>query len=228
MISSPCVKRSAAAIGVLVLLGTSGLSAQEPTMPPGWRAVTDSPGRFVAPGVDANLGESWNFTRMPPGWHITNGPGMLLFDPSLEAKGRYQLETDFFLFPDPTDQPVGLFIAGRDLDAPDRVQWLGLLVRRDGTTGVVHHRGAEDVAVVPYRMTDSLTAHPNKDSQRIVLTIDAEQDSLRFSVNRARVGAIARASFPTEGQFGFRIGRGLNLHVVRLDYTQRIAPGRTK
>ncbi len=211
-------------VAVLALLGTGALAAQEPTMPTGWRAVTDSPGRFVPPGVEPNLGEAWNFTRMPPGWHITNGPGMLLFDPGLEATGRFQLETDFFLFPDPTDQPVGLFIAGKDLEEPSRVDWLGLLVRRDGTAGVIHRQGSADLALVPYRTTDSLGAHPGKESQRIVLTIDAEQDSLRFSVNRARVGAIARASFPAEGSFGFRIGRGLNLHVVRLDYTQRIAP----
>lgn len=214
-----------------ILLGVAGpaaIDAQEPSLPPGWRAITDSPGRFVPPGVEPNLGEAWNFTRMPPGWHITSGPGMILFDPAIAATGRFQIETDLFLFPDPSDQPVGLFIAGNDLDDPARAAWLALVVKRDGTAGVIQRLGPKEELLVPYRRIDSLAPHPGKDSQRILLTVDAEGDSLRFSVNRARVGAVGRSQLSPEGQFGFRIGRGLNLHVIRLDHTRRIAPARVR
>jgi hypothetical protein len=29
-----------------------------------------------------------------------------------------------------------------------------------------------------------------------------------------------------DGRFGFRVGRGVNIHVVRLDFTQQLAPPR--
>jgi hypothetical protein len=210
-------------------LATSALPlmAQEPTMPAGWRAVTDAPARFVGPDVEPGMTDAWNFRRMPPGWHITTGPGVLLYDLAVLAAGRYRVETEFFLFPNPTEEPIGLFVGGTGLEgAPSGVQWLGLLVRRDGTAGVIHAHGTEQHQVTSYARTDSLPVHPGNDSQRITLAIDVEADSVRFLVNRARFTAVPRTGLGLDGPFGFRIGRGLNLHVVRLDYTQRLAPAR--
>jgi hypothetical protein len=203
------------------------LAAQDVSLPAGWRAVPDSAARLVAPGVEPGLTDAWNFTRMPPGWHITTGPGMVLYDQHVRAAGRYRIETEFFLFPNPTDQPVGLFLGATGLDGPlAEVQWFGLLVRRDGTAGVVHAHGTEHHPVVPYARADSLAVHPGNDSQRIGLAVDVEADSVRFFVNRARFAAVPREGLALDGPFGFRVGRGLNLHVVSLDHTQRLAPAR--
>jgi hypothetical protein len=38
---------------------------------------------------------------------------------------------------------------------------------------------------------------------------------------------VPRADLKLDGAFGFRVGQGLNLHVVRLDYTSKLAPART-
>lgn len=215
------------ALGAALLLLASPLAGQEASLPAGWRAVPDSAARLVAPGIEPSLTDAWNFTRMPPGWHLTTGPGMVLYDQSVRAAGRYRLETEFFLFPNPTDQPVGLFLGGTGLDGPlADVQWFGLLVRRDGTAGVVHVHGTEHHPMVPYVLADSLGVHPGNDSQRISLAVDVEADSVRFFVNRARFAAVPRRGLALDGPFGFRVGRGLNLHVVRLDYTQRLAPAR--
>ena len=214
-------------MAAMVASSATPLAAQEPTMPAGWRAVTDAPARFVGPDVKPGMTDAWNFRRMPPGWHITTGPGVVLFDPAVLAGGRYRVETEFFLFPNPADEPTGLFVGGTGLEGPvSGVQWFGLLIRRDGTSGVIHNHGTEHHPMVPYARSDSLAAHPGNDSQLITLAIDVEADSVRFFVNRSRLTAIPRASLQLDGPFGFRVGRGLNLHVVRLDYTQRLAPAR--
>jgi hypothetical protein len=224
--TSPTRRSAFLAAAILALAATTG-AAQEPGLPAGWRALTDGPARFVAPGVEPGLTDAWNFTRMPPGWHITTGPGVLLYDPTVQAQGRYRLETEFFLFPDPTEHHVGIFFGGSALEgSPAEARWLGLLVRRDGTAGIVRRNGSAEQIVVAYARSDSLPVHPGNDSQRITLAVDAEADSVRFFVNRARLAAVPRADLQPDGHFGFRVGPGLNLHVVRLDYTTRLAPAR--
>lgn len=223
-LSSP---RGLLAAGMLLALAPR-LPAQVAGMPAGWRAVTDAPAEYVATGIEANAGARYNFANMAPGWHITTGPGTLLFNPSIRPAGRFRLETDLFLFPNPSDQPVGLFFGGTGLDGPlASVQWFGLLVRRDGTAAVVHSHGTAHQPLVPYARADSLPPHPGGESQRITLAVDADADSVRFFVNRGRVAAVPRAGLNLDGPFGFRVGQGLNLHVVRLDYTQKLAPART-
>lgn len=200
-------------------------AAQIEGMPPGWRAITDTPGEFVVAGIEPNDGPRYNFVRMAPGWHITTGPGTLLFDPSIRATGNYRVETELFWFPNPGDQPLGLFIGGRGLDGPlAGVQWFGVLVRRDGSAAVIHNHGTDHHPVTAYRHLDSLPPHPVTTSQRLTLAVDVRPDSVRFSVNREPVGALPRGDLPLDGPFGFRVGRGQNLHVVRLDYTYRLAP----
>ncbi len=209
------------------LLLTAPTAAVAQGMPPGWRAITDTPGEYVAAGIEPNAGAAYNFVRMAPGWHITTGPGTLLFDPRLVASGNFRVETELFLFPNPSDQPVGLFVGGMGLDGPlAGVQWFGVLVRRDGTAAVIHNHGTEHHPITPYLRLDSLPPHPVSTSQRISLAVDVQADSVRFSVNRAQVGALPRGDLRLNGPFGFRVGQGLNLHVIRLDYTQKLAPAR--
>jgi len=221
-------RRVAAPLTVMaVLLSAAPLAAQAAGMPPGWRAITDAPSAYSAAGIETNSGEKYNFVNMPPGWHMTTGPGTVFFNPALRAGGRFRLETEFFLFPNPSDQPVGLMVGGTGLEGPlATVQWFGLLVRRDGSAGVVHNHGTDHHPMVPYAKADSLAPHPGADSQRILLVIDADADSVRFFVNRGRVAAVARASMNVDGPFGFRVGQAINLHMVRMDYTVKLAPAR--
>jgi len=212
---------------VAALLVAGPVQAQVPGMPTGWRAITDAAARHEPGQLEPNAGEAYRFVNMAPGWHITTGPGTLLFNPAVAATGRFRLETELFFFPDPTDQPLGLFVGGAGLDGPlAGVQWFGLLIKRDGTAGVVHNHGTEHHPMVPYAKADSLPPHPGDGTPRVVLAIDVEADSVRFFVNRGRVAAMPRADLRLDGPFGFRVGQGLNLHVVRLDYTTKLAPAR--
>lgn len=212
---------------VAVLASASPLRSQVAGMPAGWRSILDAPARHEPGQLEPNAGEAYRFVSMAPGWHITTGPGTLLFNPALVAGGRFRLETELFFFPDPTDQPLGIFVGGTGLDGPlSGVQWFGLLVKRDGTAGVVHNHGTEHHPMVPYARADSLPPHPGNGTPRVTLAIDVEADSVRFFVNRGRVAAVPRADLKLDGPFGFRVGQGLNLHVVRLDYTTKLAPAR--
>ncbi|MFN2315234.1 MAG: hypothetical protein ABR551_08090 [Gemmatimonadales bacterium] len=216
--------RSLFLTGATLLLAAPMTTAAQ-GMPPGWRAITDTPAEYVAAGIEPNAEARYNFVSMAPGWHITTGPGTLLFDPQGPASGNFRLETELFLFPNPSDQPVGLFVGGMGLDGPlAGVQWFGVLVRRDGTAAVIHNHGTDHHPVTPYLRLDSLPPHPIATSQRIILAVDVQPDSVRFSVNRSPVGALPRGDLRLDGPFGFRVGRGQNLHVVRLDYTHRLAP----
>ena len=49
---------------------------------------------------------------------------------------------------------------------------------------------------------------------------------MTFLVDGTKVAALARADVAPDGHFGLRIGRGVNIHVVRLDFTQQLAPPR--
>ena len=57
-----------------------------------------------------------------------------------------------------------------------------------------------------------------------VLSVRAEPDSVRFLVTSERITAFARADLNVDGPFGFRIGKGVNLHITNLDVTRRLAP----
>lgn len=227
MTSKATTVRTAALALVAMLAAASHSAAQVTGLPAGWRSITDAAARHEPGQLEPNSGEAYRFVDMAPGWHITTGPGTLLFNPGVQAAGRFRLETELFFFPNPTDQPLGLFVGGTGLDGPRAgVQWLGLLIRRDGTAGVMQNHGTDHHPIVPYAKADSLPPHPGNGTPRVTLAIDVEADSVRFFVNRGRVAAVARADLTLDGPFGFRVGQGLNLHVVRLDYTTKLAPAR--
>jgi hypothetical protein len=199
---------------------TSALRAQSET-PGNWRWATDRPAQLVT-GQDVP-DSGWRFVAMPPGWHITMGPGGVLYDPAYTATGRYVLEAETFLFPEKTDQGFGLFVGGRNLDgAPE---YIAFVIRHDGH-GAVVRTGPSPAMLVAWTPGDSVTAQVASDAVRNVLRVAVERDSVFFTVNGGRVAALPRSAGEFDGQFGFRVGAGANLHISTLDYTQRIAPPR--
>src|SRR5262245_53482294 len=113
------MKTTLACTLVAALLAVSAAARQLQT-PTDWQWRTDTPAKVTA---DAKLGpDSWHFVAMPPGWHVTMGPGGLLY--------------------------------------PD----------------------GRDIAKIP------------------------------------------RAGLSTDGAFGLRVGKDLNMHISTLDVTQRLAP----
>lgn len=185
------------------------------TAPPGWRWLTDR-------GADAT--GATEFSRMPPGWHITTTAASILYDTTARAAGRYVIESSQVLFPGRSEAGYGAFIGGRSLGS-QAAQFVAVLLRRDGSFAVERRIGGDDVQLVPWtrhsairQATDSTATVTN------VIRAAVERDSVRLSVNGERVGGFASGEIPLDGWFGFRVGRDLNLHVTTLDHTVRLAP----
>jgi hypothetical protein len=175
--------------------------------------------------VDGAIADTISHVEMPPGWHMTTGPrGAVLYHPSQVTDGRFVVESQFYLFPGTSGDGHGLFIGGRGLDGTSP-SYLAFLVRRDGSAAVFHMAGAAEHTLVPWTRQDAVARPPAEGGTADnLLRVAVEPDSIRFSVNGARVATLPRGDAPVDGLFGFRLGAGINLHASQLDVTRRLAP----
>lgn len=197
-----------------------------PLTPPGWAWKTDAPAE-PQPGGTGNLGTTrFEFTTMAPGWHVTMGPGGLLFPRDRRAEERFALDAEMIYFPNGADDAeIGLFFGGTGLDGA-HAAWTALVVRPDGRVAVLR---AEHGSTRPLRAWSAVAGVGGRDSTGFAtrrLSVSADPDSVRFFINGGPAGAVARAAVAVDGAYGFRIGRGANLHITSLDVTQRLAPYR--
>lgn len=173
----------------------------------------------LAVTLDAPAADStYAFDPMPPGWHVTMGPGAVLSDSMYRAEGRFAVEAEIFLFPNSAPAEYGIVLGRRGRE------WTGFLARRDGSAAIVRQGRGGMQPLVAWAAHDSVPK-PGAEPARVVLRVEAEMDSTHFMVNGQRVGAIARTSLH-DGAFGLRVGPGVNVHVSRLDYTRQLAPPR--
>jgi hypothetical protein len=192
--------------------------------PADWTWRLDGPARMAA---DGKTGEGqWWFVAMPPGWHITMGPGGLVFHPAYAARDRFVLESEVFLFPDSSDEGVGIFIGGESLGDRDQPTYTALLLRKDGQASISRVATGMPSTLSPWSAVEGVKPHGGKDAEKHAYRIDADTRQVTFSVDGTTVATLERDAVAPEGRFGFRIGRGVNIHVVRLDLTQRLAPPR--
>jgi hypothetical protein len=190
-------------------------------LPADWRWATDRPARVVA--SDSVTDSTWRFAQMPPGWHITTKPGALAYDPRLEATGRYAIESTQLLFPGTSTSGYGIFIGGRSMESANR-EYVAVLIRRDGSVMVERHVGSSVSTLLPWTTNTAIKRATGDAPVENVIRAAVEPDSVRLSVNGTRVGGFARGALALDGQFGFRTGPDLNLHITTLDHIRRIAP----
>lgn len=195
---------------LLLALTAPALHAQRPD---NWRV------RLDAPGPDSAVA----YVAMPPGWHITTGPGALLYDAANTAAGRFVVESEIFLFRGQSQEGYGLFVGGSGLDGASP-SWVAFLVRRDGNALIEHRTRDGTTRLVEPVTTTAVKPHAGEGPERNVLRVSVEPDSIRFEANGSRVATLPRGELPLDGIFGFRIGAGNNLHVSQLDITRRLAP----
>jgi hypothetical protein len=206
------MRRFAAAAMVLATI-PNGLNAQ---LPDGWEVRPDRP--------DADLSEL-AFTEMPPGWHITTGPAVILYRPEMEAGGAYRVEMEVFLFdPGSRREAFGFFIGGRQLDGEGQ-RYTYFLIREGGQFLVKARDGREAPTLVEWTDHDAVRAFADREegesSVQNVLAAEVGPEDVRFFVNGSEVTRIARDGLSVEGVTGLRVNHGLNLHVSRLE----LSPG---
>jgi hypothetical protein len=173
---------------------------------------------------DGGNTEPVEWTPMPPGWHITTGPGSIIYDASNVATGRFALSMEVHLFPKASEEGYGVFLGGQSLDGPTAT-YVAFLMRRDGALQIVRTQGTGSIVLREWSATDAIKPHPGTDGTALnTLTVRADLDSVRVEANGQRITAVPRAGLSLDGTFGFRVGRGINLHVTNLDITRRLAP----
>jgi len=185
----------------LLTISPSLAASQTLTAPDGWIA---RPERFV---------------EMPPGWHITSGRGVILYNPEAIARGEFRIESEGFLFdPDGTDGMYGLILGGRELDSDDQ-RYVSFEIGPEGTFAVRHQAGHEKIELAGgvHRAIHRWTG--DDATVKNVLSVDAGATTVRFRVNDDTVAEFPRTEIDPDGVFGFRIDSGLNIHVTTLDYS---------
>lgn len=191
------------------------LIAQGP--PAGWRVALDS-----GPADSAV-----QFRTMAPGWHLTMGPGGVVYDPRHTAAGRFSVEAEMFLFPGTSDAGYGLFLGGTAVEdgLPD---FVGFVLRRDGSAAVIRTDASGETVYAPWQQHDAISPGASDEPVRNLLRVDADPDSVRFRVNDSLVATVARNEVPVDGAFGFRVGQGINLHASTLTLSTHLAEPRRR
>jgi hypothetical protein len=198
------------------------LSAQLKT-PTDWQWRQDAPAP-LAPGSKMEPG-SWVFVQMPPGWHITTGPGVLLYPTSNgDASGNFSLEADIFLFPESSADEYGLFLGGREIEGSATPAYVAFVLRADGHAAVLRRGEGQTTAVADWQKHDAILMKKEKETARNVIRVDVDPADITMTVNGAKVLTVPRAGVETDGRIGFRVGKDINLHISTLNVTRKLAP----
>ena len=218
-----------AVILVAALLPLASLAVEEDAPPQGglktpadWTWRLDEPARMSADGKSAD--GQWWFVAMPPGWHITMGPGGVVYHPDYAAKGRFVVESEIFLFPDSSDEGVGIFVGGEALGDREAPTYTALLLRKDGMASIARRDKGASASLTAWTPVEGVKPLAGKDAEKHAFRVEADTTTVSFAIDGAKVASLERARVAPDGRFGFRVGRGVNIHVIRLDVTHRLAP----
>ncbi len=199
----PRTRNSMTLVSALLLLAFAPRpgAAQALRAPDGWIA---RPERFV---------------EMPPGWHLTAGRGVILYNPSAVARGEFRLESEGFLFdPHGSDGTYGVIIGGRDLDSDDQ-RYVAFEIGSAGEYTVRLQAAYESTELASGRHRAIRRWTGDEATVKNVLSVAAGATRVRFRVNDETVAELLRSEVEPGGVYGLRIDAGLNTHITTLDYT---------
>jgi hypothetical protein len=209
------------AIGLTMVVSVVAGAAAQLKTPADWKWRLDCcDNKVVESEPKAN---EFHFVAMPPGWHMTSAVGGVLFHPDFMTKNTQQfvVEAEIFLFPGESQEEFGVFVGGKNLTPEGTPSYLSFVARRDGRAAILRQQGPPMLA---WTITEGLAPHPGKDSVKTTFRIEALKSEVVFSTNGKEVTRVPRDRVNLDGHFGFRVGKGMNLHASRLDITHRLAP----
>ena len=211
--------RQLALVTVLVAMGT--VAAAQLKTPADWKWRLDSGDNKVVESEPKP--NEFHFVAMPPGWHMTSAVGGVLFHPDFTTTNTQQfvVEADIFLFPGESQEEFGVFVAGKNLTPAGTPAYFSFVARRDGKAAILRQQGPP---VFAWSATEGLAPHPGKDSVKTAFRVEALKSEVVFAVNGKEVTRVPRERLNLDGHFGFRVGKGMNLHASRLDLTHKLAP----
>ena len=105
----------------------------------GWKVRIDGSPSASAPGANPNL----KFVTMGKGFHVTGGPGTIIWDPAHTVKGVYSVKATFTLMK-PSDNVThyGLAFGGTDIEG-SAPTYMYFSIAQDGTYQIRHRAGGE-------------------------------------------------------------------------------------
>ena len=184
------------------------LSAQE--RPEGWEM------RFDRSGTPDS---AVSFVTMEPGWHVTTGPRVILYDPLMVASGTYQVRTTIHLFRSPPREAFGLFIGGSDLQGADQ-SYTYFLIRGDGHFLIKQRQGLETPTLQEWTKHEAIVPHEGGDDPVTnVLAVNVGATSIEFFINGVQVTSVGTEGVQTSGIVGLRVNHRLDIHVQEFDVT---------
>lgn len=192
--------------------------------PTDWKWRTDAPATVT--DNDKNMPASnWFYVGMPPGWHVTTNPGLVLYPPGHEGRGNFTVKSEIFLFPGDNQHEYGLFIGGRALEETSAApSYTAFVLRRDGQAAILKRSGSTTSTLVDWKPNTAAVPQAGTDAKKNALSVEVGGSDVVFSVNDKEVARVPRADVVTDGAVGFRIGASLNLHITTFDLTHRLAP----
>ncbi len=197
---------------LLFAISSASLSAQADKRPDGWRVRLDNP------GPDST---KLTFAAMAPGFHVTTGPAVILWNPANTANGSFKAESNIFLFKPASShaEAFGVFVGGNNLDAENE-SYTYFMIRNDGQYLVKQRAGKDTKDVIPWTASPAIKLYDGKsESVANLLTVVATPASVDFLVNGTKVASRPRTDLMVDGIVGLRVNHNLNLHVSKLEVT---------
>ncbi len=219
------MSRIVIAIAAAIIVSAAAvLSAMPLQTPTDWKWRTDATATVRDSDKDL-AADQWFYVAMPPGWHITSKPGVVVYHPAHVGKGLYRLQSQAFLFPGTSQQEYGIFIGGRDLEqASATPSYTAFVARRDGHVAVLKRQGATTTALVDWTKNDAAIVQTGEGTAKNIFKVDVMATEVVFSVNDKEVARLPKSQVSTDGFFGLRAGADMNLHVSTFDATYVLAP----
>lgn len=177
------------------------------SFPAGWSATLDRDNASLA---DVKM------VDMPPGWHVTTGPAVILYREADAVKGSFHTLATFHQTKAPTHpEAYGLIVAGKDLKGADR-SYLYFIIRGDGKFMINSMKGTVRTTLVPWTDSEALVKQdPAKGTASNKLEIDGKVDpaKISFKVNGKVVHEMPAAGVDLDGIVGLRVNHNLDVHV---------------
>ena len=181
-------------------------------LPTGYSARTDRPNQQIS---------TVQYTSAPGGaLEITTGPAHVLWRAADTASGRFTARTTIEQLAAPTHaEAFGLVVGGRDLEA-DAQRYTYFIVRGDGRYSIKAREGAAARTLVDWTESPAVPKQDAQGAARYELGVQSTADSLVFSVNGQRAGAVARQGLPADGIVGLRINHNLRVRATPVTVTK--------
>ena len=215
-------------LGLALAAAATPLAAQaghqhDPDRPAAGGGTVPAPWHARADHAEAGIA-GLRMADMPPGWHVTTGPAVILWRPEDAATGEFTATATLHQTKAPMHpEAYGVFIAGSGLEsAPD---YMYFLVRGDGKYMVRHRAASGDLhTIVDWTESPAVHRQDAAGASSNTLAVEGGPWGVRFKVNGTQVGEWLKRDIPylkADGIVGIRVNHNLDVHVSEFALQRR-------